>query len=592
MLLSCNTKFLFLTTKKLIPMKKILTLLLVSLFTSAGYSQVVISNYYVAGGNSGAAYKQKFVELHNTSDNDIDLNGYIIWKRGTGSGNFSNEFAFSTSTIIPAGGYYLVASPKGTNGADNLPVVPDATASTGKLTMSASNGSIAITKSGISFTDCTTDCYVKNAQLVDLVGYGSSSVAYDGAKGSAGSTSNSMQRRLKGNLTTNNNSNDFVSNTVAPKNSSTSPFKASNLKDVVIRNIYTGSNISGSTYLNSFVELRNNGSSNLDISGFSLQYGASKYGSTPEYIFEFPQGTIINKESSVLIQTGKATGATGSPIPTPDLTTSNISTANSSSGMMALSASPTKLDCDNAGSACPVELLNHIEWGTSPLLDMSGGAKGIVRKNSGCKTDGATNQDNFEVVNAVDMVIRNGSTPSVACPAVPLQLSSFSAQKAGSNVQLKWSTAQEQNSKEFVVERSADQSNWSVVTTVSAANNSNGANYAAEDRSPAQGTNYYRLKMVDNDGSHAYSDIKSVVFSNSFAVSISPNPASTFINVTLSGSNGSSRVMVSDINGKIVYNELTTAPKLQISTSNFARGMYIVKVINGNETLTNKVIVQ
>lgn len=574
-------------------MKKILTLLLVALFTTAGYSQVVISGVYPGAGSGSALYLNDYIELYNSGSSSVDMTGYTIQYRADGtSSKFAVQYTFP-SVNIPAGGYYLIASPVQTQaGAVALPITPDVTLGSG-LVLKLGGGTLALSSNNTLIVDCATHDGCSNSALKDMIGWGTGK-EYLNTKSSAPSVSTALQRRLKGKLDTRNNDNDFVSEAPNPRNSTSLKFtKIESLDSVVIRNIYTGSNISNSTYLNSFVELRNNGAVDQDISNYSLQYGASKYGSTSEYIFVFPVGTIIKKESSILIQTGKVnTNGIGTAIPTPDLTTSNISTPNSSSGMMALAAGSKKLDCDGVGTVCPVELVNHIEWGSSPLLDMSGGAKGIVRKNKGCETNGATNQDNFEVVDANQMDIRNGATPPAACEKVPLQLTSFSAQKVGSNVQLKWSTAQEQNSKEFVVERSADQSNWSVVTTVSAANNSNGANYAAEDRSPAQGTNYYRLKMVDNDGSHAYSDIKSVVFSNSFAVSISPNPASTFINVTLSGSNGSSRVMVSDINGKIVYNELTTAPKLQISTSNFARGMYIVKVINGNETLTNKVIVQ
>jgi hypothetical protein len=253
-----------------------------------------------------------------------------------------------------------------------------------------------------------------------------------------------------------------------------------------------------------------------------------------------------------------------------------------------LAGTNTKLACGSAGTPCGVNpfLLDSVNW--NGLL--SGNTQGLVRKAAGCTNTGVNTAD-FDVV--TNPVPRNGATPAIMCSAVPLQLTGFSVQKAGSSVQLNWSTAQEQNSKEFVVERSTDQSNWNTVATVAATGTSNGtANYSAIDNNPAQGVNYYRLKMVDADGSYVNSDVKSVTFSSSFSVSISPNPASTFINVTLNGNNNASRVIVSDLNGKVVFNQTTTAPKLQINSSTFAKGMYIIKVVNGTEISTNKVIVQ
>ncbi len=211
----------------------------------------------------------------------------------------------------------------------------------------------------------------------------------------------------------------------------------------------------------------------------------------------------------------------------------------------------------------------------------------------GCDNSGDNSTDFEQLdVSTGTNAPKNSASAVDICNATPLNLTSFSVQKAGSNVQINWSTAQEQNSKNFEVQRSTDQNNWSTVATVAATGSSNTtANYSATDYSPAQGVNYYRLKMVDADNSFAMSEVKSVNFASGFAVTISPNPASTYINVTLSG-NGSSKVIMSDLNGKVVYNQTTTAPKLQINSSTFAKGMYIIKVVNGSDISTNKVIIQ
>src|SRR3954451_182665 len=85
---------------------------------AAGTSPVVINEAYLSGGSSGAAFKNKFVELYNTSDAPVALDGWSGQHRpATGAAAPSGVAALSGS--IPAKGYYLVqGSSNGANGAD------------------------------------------------------------------------------------------------------------------------------------------------------------------------------------------------------------------------------------------------------------------------------------------------------------------------------------------------------------------------------------------------------------------------------------------------------------------------------------------
>lgn len=565
-------------------MKKILTLLLV-LFSATGYSQVVISQVYSGGGSGTAYYDYDYIELHNMGDAAADISAYVI-KYASQTGNFpASGSTIPTTTTIPAGGYFLIRlnTTAGATPRFTIPT-PDWTASP-IISAGASAGKIVI---------------FKGTDTLDLVGFGSGTTnngtSYTNAPLLGWTKDKVGVRKLKGNINTKNNAADFDVLTVAtPRNSSSLPFKKSNLSDVLISQVYPGGGNASSTYKNSYFELRNNGTDNLDISGFALQYatGTGDYGgSGNNYVYPFPAGSIIPAGTWILVQTGEAAGVDGGDIPTPDYTmvSDTISSTNSSSGKIAFAGTSSKLACGSDATPCGVNpfLLDSVVWGSSPLLVLADN-KGLVRKVSGCINTGINIAD-FDVV--TNPVPKNGATPAATCGALPLNLTSFSVQKAGSNVQINWSTAQEQNSKNFEVQRSTDQNNWSTVATVAATGSSNTtANYSATDYSPAQGVNYYRLKIVDADNSYTMSEVKSVNFASGFAVSISPNPASTYINVTLGG-NGSSRVIMSDLNGKVVYNQTTTAPKLQINSSTFAKGMYIIKVVNGSDISTNKVIVQ
>lgn len=388
-------------------------------------------------------------------------------------------------------------------------------------------------------------------------------------------------------------------------------FSATGFSQVVISHIYTASATATSVYKYNFIELHNKGAAEVDISDYSVQYGSATGnigGNLPNgsanQIQLFDALTKIPAGGYLLIQVGAvSSGVNATKTFTPDVNNRPTMALSSSAGKLALVAQTTTLGCGATATACDVnqtaKILDLFSWGGTVSMaegtrfSYQSGDRGssMRRLNGGCMDENENSTD-FELTTDGPL---NSSSTKVVCNGnvpLPLNLTSFSVQKAGSNVQINWSTAQEQNSKNFEVQRSTDQNNWSTVATVAATGSSNTtANYSATDYSPAQGVNYYRLKIVDADNSYTMSEVKSVNFASGFAVSISPNPASTYINVTLSG-NGSSKVIMSDLNGKVVYNQTTTAPKLQINSSTFAKGMYIIKVVNGADISTNKVIVQ
>jgi hypothetical protein len=89
----------------------------------------------------------------------------------------------------------------------------------------------------------------------------------------------------------------------------------------------------------------------------------------------------------------------------------------------------------------------------------------------------------------------------------PVELLYFTVKEEGNNAALRWSTASEKNSSYFSIEKSNDGINFSEIGTVNARGfSSNLVTYGYEDRQ-FYSTSYYRLKMVDIDGSYEYSRI-------------------------------------------------------------------------------------
>lgn len=164
--------------------------------------------------------------------------------------------------------------------------------------------------------------------------------------------------------------------------------------------------------------------------------------------------------------------------------------------------------------------------------------------------------------------------------ALPVTLSGFTATVLpNQNVELHWKTLNELNSSHFVVERSAEASNWIEFSSVPAQKNAvQVTSYTVVDRQPfASGTNFYRLKMLDLDGTIAYSDIVKVeVTGASGRLHISPNPSRGVVYLT--GEKG--KVAVFNSNGVDVskrVNIQSTQSRQTLDFSSLPKGIYFVR---------------
>ncbi len=173
---------------------------------------IVISQVYGAGGNSGSLFNADYVELHNNTSTSQTLTGYSVqYASAAATGNWSGKSKLPTATI-PAGGYYLVqmSSTSTLNGAA-LPT-PDYV-SNPTISMSASNGRVALVSDTITLSGCPT-----TSNIADLVGYGTS-VCSETAALPALDTLHAGFRNNNGCEDTNNNLANFYLSAPAPRNS-------------------------------------------------------------------------------------------------------------------------------------------------------------------------------------------------------------------------------------------------------------------------------------------------------------------------------------------------------------------------------------
>ncbi|MBK6339962.1 MAG: T9SS type A sorting domain-containing protein [Bacteroidetes bacterium] len=176
---------------------------------------------------------------------------------------------------------------------------------------------------------------------------------------------------------------------------------------------------------------------------------------------------------------------------------------------------------------------------------------------------------------------------------LPIELVSFTGYHNADNYtnNLNWVTAAEINSSRFVVEKSLDGSSFTYLGEKAGAGNSTTTlNYDLVDTKPSLGDNYYRLKMIDKDGTFEYSRIINVnvgVGCWSQILGIYPNPTHGMLNIRfLSGEKENFTMRVMNTTGQVVrentFDFAAGINFIEMNTFDFADGLYILQFVGEN----------
>ena len=283
-------------------------------------THVVISEVYGGGGNTGAIYKNDFIELYNPGSTAVNLAGWSVqYTSAAGTGTWAKT---DLTGSIPAKGFFLIQALAGAGGTTNLPT-PDVI---GTLALSGTTGKVILSNSNVALTGANPS----SAAVVDKVGFGPTATGFEGAPTPVISNTTSIERKASATSTaaslaiggaeefegngrdTDNNLADFVVTTVPnPQNSSV--IEPTGANHVVISEIYGGGGNSGSVYKNDFIELYNPTSVAVDLTNWSVQY-ASATGTS--WQVTALSGSIAPK-SFYLVQQAAGSGGTTN-LPTPD----------------------------------------------------------------------------------------------------------------------------------------------------------------------------------------------------------------------------------------------------------------------------------
>lgn len=179
---------------------------------------------------------------------------------------------------------------------------------------------------------------------------------------------------------------------------------------------------------------------------------------------------------------------------------------------------------------------------------------------------------------------------------LPVVLTGFEANLSnGNKVNISWTTAQEENSDHFTVEKSTDGIHWQTVAIVKAAGNSSlPVNYSASDATPSTGANMYRIAMVDLNGKTTYTIIRNVRLNALGHISLFPNPAADVMNISLGNVPAADWSLVifnhvGQMVGKYKFSKNTTTASLPVNK--YPTGNYAVEISDGNTKQTSSILI-
>ncbi len=175
---------------------------------------------------------------------------------------------------------------------------------------------------------------------------------------------------------------------------------------------------------------------------------------------------------------------------------------------------------------------------------------------------------------------------------LPVKLTNFSA-TCEKVVTLNWTTASEQNSDRFIVEKSRDGQTWSWVATQTAAGNSNTIiNYTQTDENNWNGVTYYRLRQIDFNGTEeVYGPISVSCENKESSMTVYPNPNSGSFTIEIASKEtyNNAQLFLTDLTGKVItsqsVNVANGTTQILINDLDLKMGTYLVTLRGADQQL-------
>jgi hypothetical protein len=181
---------------------------------------------------------------------------------------------------------------------------------------------------------------------------------------------------------------------------------------------------------------------------------------------------------------------------------------------------------------------------------------------------------------------------------LPVKMMEFNAQKDGGKiVSLTWKVGSETDVERYEIEVARGTAEFQAaqfikIGELAGAGNTTGThNYSFSDSAAEKyGVQYYRLKIINSNGSFTYSPIRTVVFDEAVLWQIFPNPSNgNFYLIYQLGKDEKLSLRIYDVSGRLVKESGAVANgflqklNVDLTAGNYASGIYLMKIKSGNK---------
>ena len=176
----------------------------------------------------------------------------------------------------------------------------------------------------------------------------------------------------------------------------------------------------------------------------------------------------------------------------------------------------------------------------------------------------------------------------------PLGLA-FTGRVNNRNALLQWTDPSAKEVETYVLQRSTDGRSFTAINITKAKPNQQAYNYTDEAfetfANANNGKAFYRLLQQNKDGKKSYSNIIGLLTTANSPLTITPNPASEQVTITLPITIKKASLTILDSKGAMVWKKATTTRSTTISTANWANGEYTIVVADENGKIDSKKLV-
>lgn len=229
------------------------------------------------------------------------------------------------------------------------------------------------------------------------------------------------------------------------------------------------------------------------------------------------------------------------------------------------------------------------QWTKEPSSYTVTGTSGVFELGTVITTAGISTFSPFTL--ATDLSFTNNP--------LPINLVKFSVEKiAATQAGLSWELATACSPKaNFEIEKSTDGRVFSTLTTI--AGNELNRFYSHTDTRLTKEVNYYRLKMIDEDGKVTYSKVIAIINNSKslLITSIVPNPVQHTASITIASTKAAlAQLIIYDISGKLIKQSQAALTEgintLPLNVENLPAGFYYLKLAGTTGNFSTQFIKQ